>query len=89
MSPESVEHRSGPARFVALPGMTWVRRMTLMNYERLYFAGRHCDLATSARKGVSKNEKGSFVFLRTHKCPCEAMLHPDTLLYKGPFFDRQ
>ena len=39
--------------------MTWMRGMTQMKSERVYFVGRHCDLATFTRNVVSKNEKGS------------------------------
>ena len=84
-----VEHRSGPAWFVAFPRMGWMPRMPVMppmNSERLHFDGRHYDLAIFTRKVVSKKEKG--LFFEKQKRPCEAMLHPDTLIFKGVDFLR-
>ena len=40
---------------------------TLMNYERLYFVGGHCDVETFTRKVMSNTEKGLFF---DKKRPC-------------------
>ena len=54
-----VEHRSGPARFVAFPRLGWMPRMPrmpVMSSERLFFDGRHSDLQTFTREVLSKND---------------------------------
>ena len=50
MSPARVEHRSGPALFVAFPAMT---RMPGENSERLFFDGRLRTWSPFARKVMS------------------------------------
>ena len=60
LPPERVEHRSGPALFVAFPGMTRMTRMTgmtQMNSERLYSVSGHAGLATVSRKVMPTNYK--------------------------------